>query len=399
MVNLGQLPTPMIYYAKNRLRASGCAIVTASHNAAEWNGLKWLVGDLPPGPEEVDRLRSQSNGAAAEPAGRPSGSPRGLDISFDYVAWLQERWADSLRAHKHVVLDPMHGCWSARARRYLNAIFPECLLSAIHDWSAPDFDGRCPDCSQPDQLHDLCEAVYRGRADLGFAFDGDGDRLAVVDNDGVALTGEETAWILLQAMGPKLKGERFVYDVKFSDRIREAAAELGAEPLVERSGHAFLRARMGRADALFGAELTGHYFFRELAHGDDSLLAACMLIAYLAESGETLADLRRACPVVFMTPDLHVSVNGSDRDALIEGVRRAWSEHPQTTVDGVRIEVPGGWALVRKSVTGPTLSFRFESADWHGLEHLVSRFCQLLPEIGPELWTRYKTAVGIHEGD
>ena len=82
---------------------------------------------------------------------------------------------------------------------------------------------------------------------------------------------------------------------------------------------------------------------------------------------------------------------------LIEGVRRAWSEHPQTTVDGVRIEVPGGWALVRKSVTGPSLSFRFESADWHGLEHLVSRFCQLLPEIGPERWVRYKTAVGIHE--
>ena len=219
----------------------------------------------------------------------------------------------------------------------------------------------------------------------------------MVDNDGVALTGEETAWILLQAMGPKLKGDRFVYDVKFSDRIREAAVGLGAEPLVERSGHAFLAARMRRADALFGAELTGHYFFRELEGGDDSLLAACMLIVHLAESGQTLADLRRACPPVFITPDLHVSINGSDRDALIEGVRRAWSEHPQTTVNGVRIEVPGGWALVRKSVTGPSLSFRFESADWHGLEHLVSRFCQLLPEIGPELWTRYKTAVGIHE--
>ena len=155
---------------------------------------------------------------------------------------------------------------------------------------------------------------------------------------------------------------------------------------------------MRRDDALFGAELTGHYFFRELDHGDDSLLAACMLIARLAESGETLADLRRACPAVFITPDLHVSVNGSDRDALIEGVRRAWSEHPQTTVDGVRVEVPGGWALVRKSVTGPTLSFRFESADWHGLEHLVSRFCHLLPEIGPELWVRYKKAIGTHEG-
>ena len=149
VVNLGQLPTPMIYYAKNRLRASGCAVVTASHNASEWNGLKWLVGDHPPGPEEVQRLRSQSNGAAAETAKRPAGSTRGLDISFDYVAWLQERWADSLRVHRHIVLDPMHGCWSARARRYLNAIFPECLLSAIHDWSARTLRAVAPIVPSP----------------------------------------------------------------------------------------------------------------------------------------------------------------------------------------------------------------------------------------------------------
>ena len=389
----------MIYYAKNRLRASGCAIVTASHNAADWNGLKWLVGDSPPGPEEVERLRSQSDGAAAEPAEHPTSSrPRpGHLLRLRRLASGAMGGRPAAAPARRLGSDArlLVGAGEAVSQRDLSRVSPFGDSRLEH----PDFEGRCPDCSQPDQLHDLCEAVYRGRADLGLAFDGDGDRLAVVDNEGVALTGEETAWILLQAMGPKLKGERFVYDVKFSDRIREAAAELGAEPLVERSGHAFLAARMGRADALFGAELTGHYFFRELAHGDDSLLAACMLIAYLAESGETLADLRRACPVVFMTPDLHVSVNGSDRDALIEGVRRAWSEHPQTTVDGVRIEVPGGWALVRKSVTGPTLSFRFESADWHGLEHLVSRFCQLLPEIGPELWMRYKTAVGIHEGD
>ena len=151
------------------------------------------------------------------------------------------------------------------------------------------------------------------------------------------------------------------------------------------------------SDALFGAELSGHYFFRELDGGDDPLMAACRLIAYLAESGSTMAELRRACPTAFITPELRLSVNGDGGSRVIQQVRQAWSEHPQTTIDGVRVEMPGGWALVRQSVTEQALTFRFESADWHGLEHLVGRFCKLLPGLGPQLWTRYKTAMGTHE--
>jgi phosphomannomutase len=291
----------------------------------------------------------------------------------------------------------MHGCWAARARRYLNAIFPECLLSAIHDWNDSRFEGRNPDCAQPDRLEELCEMVYRQRADLGVAFDGDGDRIALVDNEGMALTAEEAVWVLLQALGPRLRGERVVVDVKFSDRIREAVQDAGAEAVVERSGHGFLRARMHRTRALFGAELSGHYFFRELDGSDDGLLAACHVIACLAESDRTLADLRRACPAAFITPDLRVAINGGASGRLIQKVRESWSGHPQTTIDGVRIDLPGGWALVRHSVTEPALTFRFESADWHGLEHVVSLFCQSLPEVGPQLWTRYQAAMGTHD--
>jgi phosphomannomutase len=396
-INLGQLPTPMVYHAKNRLKADGCAIVTGSHNPAEINGLKWLLGDDSPGPDDVQRLRELAQRPMADPNGQTRSTPRTLDISFDYVAWLQEMWVDSLRAHCHAILDPMHGCWAARARRYLNAIFPECLLSAIHDCSDARFDGYSPDCSRPERIDELCETVYRQRADLGVAFDGDGDCLALVDNEGMALTAEEAAWVLLQTFGPQLRGDRFVYDLKFSDRIREAAESAGAEAICERSGHTFLRARMRRSGALFGAELTGHYFFRELDGGDDPMMAACRLIAYLAESGRTLSELRRACPTAFITPDLRLAVNGDGGLRVIQQVRQAWSEHPQTTIDGVRVEMPGGWALVRQSVTEQALTFRFESADWHGLEHLVGRFCQLLPELGPQLWTRYKTAMGTHE--
>ncbi len=164
---------------------------------------------------------------------------------------MQETFVESLTAQRHVVLDPMFGCWAARARRYLHAIFPQCLFSTIHNVVNDRFDGRIPDCSRQEALDELCEAVYRERAHLGVAFDGDGDRVALVDNEGVALRAEEGTWTLLQCLGKELKGERFVHDVKLSDRIPEAARQLGAEPLVERSGHAFIRTRVRDTAALF----------------------------------------------------------------------------------------------------------------------------------------------------
>lgn len=392
VVNLGLLPTPMIYYAKQRLHAEGCAIVTASHNPSSINGLKWMLGDRPPTPASVATL--QQNESDTDCDGRTATTPRLLDVSFDYVASLQETFVESLGAQRHIVLDPMHGCWAERARRYLHAIFPQCIFSTVHDTIDEHFGGRIPDCSRPNELTELCDAVYRERAHLGIAFDGDGDRLAFVDNEGVALSAEEATFVLLNAFGQDIRDERFVHDLKFSDRIAEAAEQLGAEPIVERSGHAFIRTRMRDTNALFGAEISGHYFYRDLKGGDDGLYSACLLIEHLARSGRPLSELRRACPPVYMTPDLRVTVSPDQQSKIIEQVRTAWSEFPQQTIDGVRINLPGGWALVRSSVTEPALTFRFEGLDWPALDDLVERFCDGLADLGDELWTRYRVAIG-----
>ncbi len=394
VVELGLLPTPMIYYAKQRLHAEGCAIVTASHNPAAVNGLKWMIGDEPPTPEEVAALEQSEGKLTGDGAPRSVTKPRPLDISFDYVACLQETFVESLTAHRHVVLDPMHGCWAERVRRYLHAIFPQCVFSTLRDAVDDDFGGRTPDCSQPSELTDLCDAVYRERAALGIAFDGDGDRIALVDNEGVALSAEETTWVLLNCLGDELRGDQFVYDLKFSDRMAKAARQFGAKPLRERSGHAFLRARMRESGAVFGAEVSGHYFYRDLYGGDDGLYSACLLIEHLARSETTLAQLRRGCPAVYMTPDLRVSMDPAQQPKVLDEVCAAWADFPQSSVDGVRIDMPGGWALVRSSVTEAALTFRFEGLDWHALEDLVERFCDALPEVGDELWMRYRAAMG-----
>ncbi len=271
-----------------------------------------------------------------------------MDVSFDYVAHLQETFVESLSAQRHVVLDPMYGCWAGRVRRYLHAIFPQCLFSTIHDAVDPQFGGHPPDCARPDRLGELCEAVYRERAHLGVAFDGDGDRLAIVDNEGVALSPEEAVFVLLECLGEELRGARFVCDLKFSDRIVEAARRLGAEPLVERSGHAFIRRRMVDSGARFGAEVSGHYFHQSLAGGDDALYTVCRLIAHLARSGQTLAELRRACPPVYMTPDLRVPVAIEGQAGLIERVARlgTGSRNRPSTACGSRRPAAGHWCGV-----------------------------------------------------
>ena len=353
-----------------------------------------MIGHRPPTEKDVRVLKRAAGGAKSKR--RSKTEPRTLDVSFDYVAWLQEVWMDTPPLARPIVLDTMHGVWSCRARRYLQAIFPHTLFVAIHDTPNGAFNGRCPDCSRPERLEELAEAVYHRRACMGIAFDGDGDRVAFVDDEGNVLSAEEATCVLLESLGPGLPGERFVYDVKFSDRVPETARRLGAEPLVERSGHAFLRKRMLRSKARFGAEVSGHYFFRDLEGGDDGLFAACWMISYLAQSaGATLAGFRRACPQVFMTPDLRVPMEAPRQPAVIERVRQLWRKYPQTEVDGVRVTFPDGWALVRGSVTEQALTFRFESGDWNGLGRLVHRFSKGLAEVGETLRTQYNEAVGL----
>jgi len=397
VVELGILPTPMIYYARRRLQAEGAAIVTASHNPAPMNGLKWLLGDMPPTADDVAELGKQAETRPRRSRRQP-GSRRALDVSYDYVAWLQETWFESMGAEFRIVLDPLFGCGAQRARRYLQAVFPRILFSAIHDEVDPDFGGRAPDCSRPERLHELAQAVEHAKADLGLAFDGDMDRVAFVDGDGVPLTAEEATCILVRSLGSDLGGEPVVYDQKFSNRLHEVARTGGAEPVVERSGHAFIRARMLESGACFGAEISGHYFYRALGGGDDGLFAACWMIDWLAHCGQKLATLRASCPPVFMTPDLRVPLPPKRHKAVLKQVRTAWSRQPQSTLDGIRIDFDDGWALVRSSVTEPALTFRFESGSWEGLEQRVRRFCdELDEELGDLLWVEYTTAMG-HSG-
>ena len=389
VADLGIAPTPMVYYAARARRAAACAVVTASHSPPEANGLKWMVGGRPPPEAEVEELqRETETGAGAAAAAGPGARAR-LDIDAEYRAWLCEEWGTPGVAAR-VVLDPGNGCWAGRCGAYLAEVFPDARFLPIHDRADGSFPDRGPDCARPAQLAALSAAVRGQGADLGLAFDGDGDRVALVDNEGEVLTAEQATFVLLRSLGDGLRGRAFVHDIKFSDRVPEAARKAGARPRAERSGHAFIRTSMIEHRARFGAEVSGHYFYDELDGGDDGLYTACRLIRYLGVAGATLADLRRQCPAVTMTPDLRLKVEGSVQDGVLDRVQVAFRDCPQSYVDGVRVDFPQGWALIRKSVTEAAITCRCEGDSPAGLEQVVGRVCAGLGAWGSQLWDQYR---------
>lgn len=289
-----------------------------------------------------------------------------------------------------VVLDPGHGSWAGRCLDYFSALFPEARFSALHDKPDGNFPDRHPDSAKPEHLARLSARVRSEGADLGIAFDGDGDRVSFVDQQGIMLTAEQATWMLLGAHAEEIIGRTMVHDVKFSDLIPETVETYGGLCVMERSGHAFLRRAMKHHNALFGAEVSGHYFYEELDGGDDGFYSAARMLCYLAASGQRLAEGRAQCPPVYMTPDLRLRLSEAEQRAVLAEARQAFEDHPVNTVDGLRVTFTGGWALIRASVTEAALTFRFEGESWGDLDEVVSACCGKLGTVGAAVRDLYE---------
>lgn len=390
VVDVGVVTLPMLEYARGRLRAHGAAMITPGDAGEDATGLFWSwAGDLPDD-EDIVALRHM---AETTPAARmSSGRVRTLDVSYDYVGWLQETWVDGLTARLRVVLDPQWGCLGRRARRYLQAIFPNCLFSAVNDEPDLKLAAERARLSPEQTLVEFGHAVQQEGADLGIAFDFGGERLALVDQAGAVLSPEETAALLLKSFGAALAGERFVYDLGLSQRVVKLAAELGAAAHAEPGGPAMLRGAIRRHEAALAADAAGGYYFRALDGGIDALFSSCWLLASLAHSGQTLAELRASCPQCCITPELVLAA--TDREQVIERLQNAFDGHWHPVAGGLRVETPQGWSLVRADETGEHLAFRFESTDWPALGSMVWHVCETLDDLGDQLWMRYTNLVG-----
>ena len=389
ILDIGIVPTPAFCFAKHYLKADVGAMITASHNPPEFNGLKLTLGPLPITEDELDLVRRLAESGHFS---RGVGSLLTTDIVPAYESFIQSvapRAAEA--ASFKTVVDCGNGCYSELAP----AVFRSFGYRTEELFCIPDgaFPNRSPNSAVPENLAALYRKVRDTGAHLGVAFDGDGDRVAFVDDRGRFLASDKAIVILAKHILSNDPGAKVVYDLKCSSVVSEAVTQAAGIPIPERSGHTFIKARMIAEDAAFGGEVSGHYFYRELRGGDDGLYSALLMASILAATGKRLSDLADSIAEYTTTPDIRLPFSG-DREQVIARIADHFPADEVSKLDGVKVSFPGGWGLARISVTEPVITLRFEAENGDRLREIVSIFLEPAPELHEPMATAVSGAAG-----
>ncbi len=378
VVRVGLGPTPTLYFAVHEFAADAGVMVSGSHNPPDYNGFKLTAASGPFYGEDIRRLgRIAAAGAFAGGSGTREDRPA-LDAYVERIA----RGFDGDRPLR-VAWDTGNGS-AGEAVRMLTARLPgvHVLLNAAIDGTFP---AHHPDPTVPENLRQLVRAVADEACDLGFAFDGDGDRLGVVDGTGQILWGDRILLLLARDILARRPGATVIADVKASQTLFDEIARLGGVPLMWRTGHSFIKAKMAETGAPLAGEMSGHIFIadRYLGH-DDAIYAAVRLLGCIARSGRTLRALRDELPSAAATPELRFHCAEARKFAVVEEIRCRLREEGAAVneVDGVRVRTGDGWWLLRASNTENALVARCEAADGDGLERLKTSLRRYLAGCG-----------------
>ncbi len=383
VLDIGLCPTPVVYYAIHRLEAGGGVAVTASHNPPGYNGLKICRGTESVFGDELQALRRLVESGDYETG---SGSLRREDILPDYLEYLADHFGE-FPSRPKVVVDAGNGTAGLVAPELFRRL--KCRVAELYC----NVDGRFPnheaDPTVEENLVDLIGLVRRQKAALGIAFDGDGDRIGVVDEDGEVLRGDQILLLYARALLETEPGALILSEVKASRVLYDEIARAGGRPLMWMTGHSLIKAKMKASGARLAGEMSGHMFFADRYFGyDDAIYAAGRLLEILDRTGKSLKELRRSIPPSCNTPEIRVACPEADKtrlvSALLEHYRKA---HEVVDIDGVRATFEHGWGLVRSSNTQPILVLRFE-ADTP--EHLAAIRARVTADID-----RFKRELGI----
>jgi phosphomannomutase len=374
VVRVGLGPTPMLYFAVNTLDVDGGIMVTGSHNPANYNGFKLMLGKKSFFGSDIQRL-----GRIAAAGDFPTGAGRVEERSVldAYVERLAADY-DGTRPLS-VAWDAGNGA-TAEALKKLTARLPGRHLR-LNDTIDGRFPAHHPDPTEAKNLVQLQEAVLREGCDLGIAFDGDGDRIGVVDGEGRILWGDQFMVVLAADVIRARPGAIIIADVKASQVLFDEIARQGGKPLMWRTGHSLIKTKMAEVGAPLAGEMSGHIFYGDRYYGyDDALYAAVRLLGILARGEDSLAALHDRLPRVVNTPELRFPCAETRKFAVIDEVRarlaRAGAE--VSDIDGVRVRTPDGWWLLRASNTQDVLVARAEATDEAGLDRLKGQLADQL---------------------
>ena len=386
VADIGEVTTPLFYYARIHLGIEAGVMITASHNPPEYNGFKIARGPATIYGEEIQRLRRMLIEGAGKPAAVP-GTVTTCDVTEAYLGMLVDKikLARSLK----VAVDGGNGTAGPYAVDFLHRL--GCEVVPLYCDSDGRFPHHEPDPVRPANLRDLRETVLASGADLGLAFDGDGDRLGVVDEKAQIIWGDKLMVLFWREILARHPGAVALIEVKCSDLLVEEVKRLGGVPVFTRTGHSLIKARMRELGALFAGEMSGHMFFADEYYGfDDAFYAAGRLLRILAASPLPLSAMLADLPVYYSTAETRIDCPDAAKERVVRQIKERFAATNEVIdVDGARIVFPDGWGLVRASNTQPVIVARCEARTPEGLARIKALLGEALsshPEVGPVRW-------------
>jgi phosphomannomutase len=383
VIELGAVTTPMLYYVAATRGDVGCRSgiqVTGSHNPKDYNGFKMVLAGKAIFGEDIQGLRKRIE---AEDYAVGQGGLVALDVLAEYTARIvgDIKLARPLK----IVVDSGNGIPGASAPGILRAL--GCDVTELYSEVDGDFPNHHPDPSKPENLVDLIAAVKAGGADLGLAFDGDGDRLGLVTRQGNNIFPDRQIMLFARDVLSRVPGGRIIFDVKCSQRLGIAIREAGGVPEMYKTGHSLIKARLKETGAPLAGEMSGHIFFSERWYGfDDATYTAGRLLEILSRSADPSAVLD-ALPTSFSTPELNIPCAEGEHHALVEKLRQTAKfdgAREVITIDGLRAEFDDGFGLVRASNTTPVLVLRFEGHTPEALARIQAQFMAQILAVKPD---------------
>jgi len=381
VVDVGMVTTPMLYFAACTLANSGIQI-TGSHNPKDYNGFKMVMAGRAIYGDEIQGLRQRME-AGDSPAPARSGKITHVNVLAPY----RDRIVSDIKLARpmKVVIDSGNGIAGASAPGIFRAL--GCEVTELFSEVDGDFPNHHPDPSKPENLKDLIAALQAGDAEIGLPFDGDGDRLGIVTRDGQNIYPDRQMMLFARDVLSRVPGGTIVYDVKCSQRLAPEITEAGGVPMMYRTGHSLIKAKMKEVDSPLGGEMSGHIFFKERWFGfDDGTYAGARLLEILSRVADVGA-LLNGLPTSFSTPELNVACKEGEPHTVVEQlIKTASFAAPAkiSTIDGVRVDWPDGFGLIRASNTTPVLVLRFEGHTESALQRIESDMLSLLHSVKPD---------------
>jgi phosphomannomutase len=382
VIDLGAVTTPMLYYVAATRGDQGCHSgiqVTGSHNPKNYNGFKMVLAGRAIYGDDIQGLRQRIE---AEDYTSGAGTLTELNVLAEYT---QRIVGDCKLARPlKIVVDSGNGIPGASAPGILRAL--GCEVTELFSEVDGDFPNHHPDPSKPENLVDLINAVKAQGADLGLAFDGDGDRLGVVTKEGNNIFPDRQIMLFARDVLSRVPGAPIIFDVKCSQRLAVAIREAGGVPVMYKTGHSLVKAKLKEMNSPFAGEMSGHIFFGERWYGfDDATYTAGRLLEILSKAADPSAVLN-ALPTSFSTPELNVPCAEGEHHAVIEKLRQTakFEGAELTTIDGLRADYPDGFGLVRASNTTPVLVLRFEGQTQAALDRIQKLFMAQILAVKPD---------------